>query len=98
MKNVFFAFAFMLIGTFAFASNAEVEIIEENVVIENVVIENVVIENVLTIEEVSLEDEMVCGFGVSWDTSEHGAGSAWFECDSGTTMGDILNVILSLFF
>lgn len=32
MKNVFFALAFMLVGTFAFANNSETIITEENVV------------------------------------------------------------------
>lgn len=32
MKNVFFALAFMLVGTFAFANNIETIITEENVV------------------------------------------------------------------
>ncbi len=31
MKNVFFALAFMLVGTFAFANTNEVETVNENV-------------------------------------------------------------------
>lgn len=36
MKNVFFAFAFLLVGTFAFANNAEVECLTENVACETI--------------------------------------------------------------
>lgn len=36
MKNVFFALAFMLVGTFAFANTNEVETVNENVTVVNV--------------------------------------------------------------
>lgn len=86
MKNVFFALVFMLVGTFAFANNAEVETL----------VENVAIENALVIDEVSLDTEMVCGFTVNFDTNE-GSGSFWMDCDDSTTMDDILNVLFELF-
>jgi hypothetical protein len=87
MKNVFFALVFMLVGTFAFANNAEVETIDDNVTIENVLI----------VDEVTLGDEMTCGFPLSYDTAEHGTGSFYFGCDGSTTMDDILSVIFALF-
>ena len=34
MKNLFFVLAFMLVGTFAFANNAEVEILKENAAVK----------------------------------------------------------------
>lgn len=92
MKNVFFALAFMLVGTFTFANNVEVETIDDNVNIENV----------LSLDDVSLEyitledDAMACGFPLSWDTNE-GSGSFYFGCDDSTTMDDILSVIFALF-
>lgn len=92
MKNVFFALAFMLVGTFAFANNAEVETIDENVTIENVInLDDV------SLEEVTLDDAMSCGFPLSWDTAEHGTGSFYFGCDDSTTMDDILSAIFDLF-
>ena len=36
MKNLFFALAFMLVGTFAFANTSEVETVNDNVTVENV--------------------------------------------------------------
>lgn len=88
MKNVFFALAFMLISSFAFASSAEVETIEENVAIENV----------LTIDALTLENEMMCGFEFSWETDgPYGSGSSWFDCN-GWTMDDIFTHILDVFF
>ena len=80
MKNLFFALAFMLLGTFAFGINSEVETFE----------------NVSTVEESSMNVEMICGFDLSFDTDE-GSGSFWMNCNDDTSMGDILNLILNLF-
>ncbi|MCC5922017.1 MAG: hypothetical protein LAT68_16405 [Cyclobacteriaceae bacterium] len=87
MKNVIFTLAFMLIGTLAFASSADVEIVNENVSIESV----------LSLEEATLNTEVNCGFPLSWDTNE-GSGSFYFGCDDSTTMDDIWFVIQALFF
>ena len=92
MKNVFFALAFMLVGTLTFANNVEVETIDDNVTIENLLsLDNV------SLEDVALDDEFDCGFPLSWDTAEHGTGSFYFGCDDSTTMDDILSVIFALF-
>lgn len=81
----------MLVGTLTFANNVEVETIDDNVTIENVLsLENV------SLEEVTLDDAMDCGFPLSWDTNE-GSGSFYFGCDDSTTMDDILSVIFALF-
>lgn len=92
------ALALMLVSTLTFANNVEVETIEYNVTIENVLsLDNV------SLEEVTLEeDAMDCGFPVYWDDGGSGdwggTGSFWMDCDDSTTMGDILDVLLALFF
>ena len=70
MKNVFYALAFMLVGTFAFASTGEVEPIEDNSAIENVIDTN----------QNTLDVEFNCLFELSWDTDQHGQGSLWIDC------------------
>jgi hypothetical protein len=70
----------------------EIKTIDDNVTIENVLsLDNV------SLEEVTLDDAMSCGFPLSWDTGEHGTGSFYFGCDDSTTMDDILSVIFALF-
>lgn len=50
MKNVFFALAFMLVGTFAFANNVETIITEENVVSLNEISKTELIEENVFLE------------------------------------------------
>jgi hypothetical protein len=90
MKNSLFVLAFMLMGTFAFANTTDLAF-DKGIAIENLTSAN-------TASVASFDGEDMCGFTISWDTAEHGTGSFWFECDGGTTMDDILNLILALFF
>ncbi len=55
MKTVFFALAFMLVGTLTFANNVEVETIDDNVTIENVVSLNQISKTELLEESIFLE-------------------------------------------
>lgn len=79
MKNVFFVFAFMLVGTFAFANtdttpDIDVDKIESLINVDNV--------------EISAEkvDGLLCGFEISFFTDE-GDGSFWWDC-TGDDSGD----------
>ena len=91
MKNVFFALAFTLVGTFTFASTGEVKTVEDNSIIENVV----------NLEQISLDNEALCLFEFSWDTAEHGTGSLWIDCgetdDSPFDFEAFINTIIENF-
>lgn len=90
MKNVFFALAFMLFGTFAFAntevtSDIDLEKIESLINVDNI--------------EFSVEEaeNLFCGFEISFDTDE-GSGSFWYDCsgdDSGNSdsLADFLSCL-----
>ena len=104
MKNVFFSLAFMLIGSFAFANtNAVVtpkaetiEVVSEKLVTYE--IDNPIMGKLsISVPENALNNDAVCGFDVFWNTNR-GSGSFWFDCSGGATMGDILDVLLALFF
>lgn len=100
-----FSLAFMLIGSFAFAStNAAVtpkaetiEVFTEKLItyeIDNPIMGKVTIsvsENAFNTSNVD------CGFPVSWDIYGS-SGSFWLDCDGGTTMVDILDALFALFF
>ncbi|MFK7750269.1 MAG: hypothetical protein AB8B65_17900 [Kordia sp.] len=93
MKNVFFALAFMLIGTLAIANtNTETE----------TSFDDVTIENVINIDNTTVDSNDLCGFPVYFDDGGTGdwggSGSFWMDCDDSTTMGDILDVLLAIFF
>lgn len=92
MKKLIFTLAFMLIGSVAFASNGQVETIEDNFVIENVT----------TFNQISLDNEVFCMFEFSWNTAEHGTGSLWIDCgntdDGPFDWNAFLNTILANFF
>ena len=97
MKNVFFALAFMLVGTFAFAntdvnSDIDVEKIESLINVENVE---------LSADEAEFGS---CGFTVNFDDGTGGdpngpwggSGSFWYENDN-CTWGDIFGMINTFF-
>jgi len=65
MKNVFFALAFILVGTFAFANTNEVETVNENVTVENVDFSQS--EEVVAVDG-SIEVTLSCGISgtLSW--------------------------------
>ena len=104
MRKVIFSLAFMLIGSFAFANtNAVVtpkaetiEVVSEKLVTYE--IDNPIMGKLsISVPENALNNDAVCGFPVNWFTDE-GSGSFWFDCSGGATMGDILDVLLALFF
>ncbi|MEL4307936.1 hypothetical protein [Joostella sp. CR20] len=48
--------------------------------------------------EVDLNEDLVCGFELSWQTDgPYGSGSSWFDCD-GWDMDDIMYMIEEMFF
>jgi hypothetical protein len=77
MKNVFFALAFMLVGTFAFA-NTEVT---PDIDIDK-------IESLISVDNLEIPADYVedfyCGFEISFDTAE-GSGSFWYDCSGDTS-------------
>ncbi len=77
MKNVFFALAFMLIGTFTFANNVEVETIDDNVTIENIV----------NLDQTISDSELDCGFTVTF-VDDYGSTSYWEDCSFSGGFGD----------
>lgn len=84
MKNLFFVF--LLLGSFAFASNTGT--IESNITLENMAVP----------VETIFESTLACGFDVSWETDgPYGSGSSWFDCD-GWSMQDIMDHIMEVFF
>jgi hypothetical protein len=104
MRKVIFSLAFMLIGSFAFANtNAVVtpktetiEVVSEKLVTYE--IDNPIMGKLsISVPENALNNDAVCGFDVFWNTNR-GSGSFWFDCSGGATMGDILDVLLALFF
>ena len=104
MRKVIFSLAFMLIGSFAFANTKEVvtpkaetiEVVSEKLVTYE--IDNPIMGKLsISVPENALNNDAVCGFPVNWFTDE-GSGSFWFDCSGGATMGDILDVLLALFF
>ena len=109
MKNLVLSLAFMLIGSFAFANtNAVVtpkaetiEIVSEKLVTYE--IDNPIMGKLsISVPENTLNNDAVCGFPVYFNDggsgSWGGSGSFWFDCSGGATMGDILDVLLALFF
>ncbi len=103
MKNLFLSALLVLTVSFAFATN-DVETVSafDDVTVEltnSVELANAdfTMENDATYA-VASEEVASCGFPVSWDTDEFGTGSFWLDCDDDTTMGDILDLILALFF
>lgn len=104
MKNLFFSLTFILVSSFAFAkTNAVVTPKAEtiDVVSEKLVtyeIDNPIMGKLsILVPENALNNDAVCGFPVSFFTAE-GNGSFYFDCSGGATMGDILSVLLALFF
>ncbi|SMG51865.1 hypothetical protein SAMN05661096_03829 [Marivirga sericea] len=87
MKKLIVMLALMLAGTFGFAES------ESNDATKNAT--DVKIENVELSQPIGAEE--VCGFDVSFDTAEFGSGSFWMSCDDSTTTGDILDILLAMF-
>jgi hypothetical protein len=87
MKKLIVMLALMLAGTFGFAES------ELNDSAKNAA--DVKIENVELSQPVGAEE--VCGFDVFYDTGEFGSGGFWMSCDDSTTTGDILDILLAMF-
>ena len=107
MKNLFLSVVLLLTVSFAFAAN-DVETVStfDDVTVE--LTNSVELANAdFTMENdetyaVASEEVVNCGFPVYFDDGGTGdwggSGSFWMDCDDDTTMGDILDVILALFF
>ena len=87
MKNLFFALAFMLVGTFAFA-NTEIEVPAKSSILENVVdLNETLLDNNVT-NAVSLETEnLECGFQFTF-TDDYGSTSYFEDCSFSGGLGD----------
>jgi len=91
MKNVFFALAFMLVGTFAFANtevttDVDVDKIESLFNVDNLV------------DNTDNAEDLFCGFEISFDTAE-GSGSFWYDCsDDNSGNSNFLADFLSCLF
>jgi len=104
MKNLFLSVVLLLTVSFAFATNDLETVstfdVENTVELTNSVelaIADFTMENDVTYAISSEVEVASCGFPVSWDTNE-GSGSFWLDCDGGGDMGDILDLLLALFF
>jgi hypothetical protein len=93
MKNVFFALAFMLVGTFAFANTEVISDIDVDKIESLINVDNLDIQNLE-------EDFGSCGFTVNFDDGGSGdwggSGSFWYSNNS-CTWGDIFDMIDSFF-
>jgi hypothetical protein len=109
MKKFIFILAFMLMGVFAFASTTPVKLIKPEV-INPVTSEKLVSYQIFDNLTISIPENALnsngayndCGFTVYYDDGGSGAwggsGSFWMTCDSSTTMQDIIDILLEMFF
>ena len=103
MKNLFLSVVLLLTVSFALAANdvenvstADIATVEMISSVE-LATADFTMENDITYTISSEAEVAGCGFPVYWDTDE-GSGSFWLDCDDDTTMDDVIDLILELFF
>ena len=83
MKNVFFALAFMLVGTFAFASSNEIVELKEDIKVENVNSSDTLQSNNYVVSDYSLSELFCIVWGDYVDDNGNIVGS-WVVIHPGT--------------